>query len=381
MIKRLLYNKLKSSPKSILLIGPRQSGKSTLLLSLNPNIEVNLADESEFIKISSDPDRFRSLIEDKKYIFVDEVQRIPSLLNTIQVIIDESLRKRKPILFLLSGSSARKLKRGQANLLPGRIFTYNIAGLSARELNYKVDFYKALSHGFLPEPYLEKDTDTAEKLLQSYSHSYLKEEIQAEALTRNLQGFMRFLNIMAGSSGEILDFSKVSTKAKVSRSSIIRFVEILEDTLIGYRVPVFEKAKSADTIKHPKFYFFDPGVLNGLLDNFTVSKDRLGFLVEHLVFAQLQNSAMALDEKIEITYFRTRHNIEVDFIIFWRKKYYAIEVKSTEITKADLSSLKRFKEYFPSVERLFAVSLKETNRTLDGVTICGINELLQHLKM
>lgn len=377
MITRLLSKKIRNSPKSILLLGPRQTGKSTLLNALKPDLIINLANEAEFLRIASDPDYFESIISHHTYIFVDEVQRIPSLLNTIQDLIDNQGN----ITFLLSGSSARKLRRGQANLLPGRIFTYNISGLSAQELGYHIDVKKAVKVGFLPEPYLNPNSQLAEKLLESYTGTYLKEEIQAEAVTRNLQGFMRFLNIMAQSASTILDFSKIATKAKVARTSCIRFIEILEDTLVGARVEVFKEAEKADTIKHPKFYFFDPGVLNGLLGNFIASKDRMGLLFEHVVFAQLRNSAMALDKNLEIYYFRTRNDVEVDFVIKWNHKIYAIEVKSGTIAKGDLSNLKIFKSYFPKVHKCFAVSPQEKKRTLDGIIICNLVDMLKELKM
>jgi len=375
-IDRQLFKELQKIKKSILLIGPRQSGKSTLIKKLKPQKIINLADESEFVRMASDPDLFKSTVLGCKNVFVDEVQRIPSLLNTIQVLIDDH-----QILFYLSGSSARKLKRGQANLLPGRLFTYNISGLTMRELNYEVDLSKALSVGFLPEPYLEPDIRSAQKLLESYSTTYLKEEIQAEALTRNLPGFMRFLNVLAEKSGQILDFTKISNQSKVSRTSVVRFIEIIEDTLLGSRLEVFALATEADIIKHPKFYFFDPGVLNGLIGNFTVSKDRIGNLFEHLIYAQLKNSAMALDANIKITYFRTRHDIEVDFIVEWKNKVYAIEAKAGEVQRSDLSSLKIFRDYFPKVEKCFAVSLKEKKRIIDNIIICNIVDLFRELKM
>jgi predicted AAA+ superfamily ATPase len=186
---------------------------------------------------------------------------------------------------------------------------------------------------------------------------------------------------MAQSASTILDFSKIATKAKVARTSCIRFIEILEDTLVGARVEVFKEAEKADTIKHPKFYFFDPGVLNGLLGNFIASKDRMGLLFEHVVFAQLRNSAMALDKNLEIYYFRTRNDVEVDFVIKWNHKVYAIEVKSGTIAKSDLSNLKIFKSYFPKVHKCFAVSPQEKKRTLDGIIICNLVEMLKELKM
>lgn len=258
---------------------------------------------------------------------------------------------------------------------------YNMGGLCLKELGYKINLQKALSVGFLPEPYLEKDKELAEKILETYSQVYLREEIQAEALTRNLRGFIRFLNTMAEVSGDILDFSKISTKAKVSRSSIVRFIEILEDTLIGSKIEVFDLATTANTIKHPKFYFFDVGVLNGLLENFLVSQDRIGLLFEHLIYSQLKNSAYALDTKLEVFYFRTRHGVEVDFVIRWKGKIYAIEVKTGAVIKSDLTNLKAFREYYPKVEKCYVVSTKESKRTLDNIIICGVPQLFKDLGM
>lgn len=376
VVIRALELILLKSKKSILLLGPRQTGKSTLLKRLKPDLMINLSSESEFLKYSSDPELFESVILGKNYktVFIDEIQRLPNLLNSIQAIVDDV-----KIKFYLSGSSARKLRRGHANLLPGRIFTYTLGGLTAKELNYKMDLKRALTVGVLPEPYLEKDKATAVKLLESYSATYLKEEIQAEALVRNIQGFARFLNAMANVSGKILDFSKVATKAKVSRTNVVRFVEILEDTLVAYRVPIFEETLTADTIKHSKIYFFDVGVLNGLLGNFTVSDDRIGSLFEHFIFNQIKNSISASDEKAEIYFFRTRSGVEVDFIIKLKGKVWAIEVKAGSIAKSDLGGLKAFREYYPEVHRCIAVSPKEIFRELDQILICDWVTLLKEL--
>lgn len=382
MIKRLITQQIQSNKRSVLLLGPRQTGKSTLLSSLNPDLSINLARENEFLRYSANPDLFIDQVESSsaKVIFVDEVQRIPGLLNSIQALIDEN-RSKRPLRFFLSGSSARKLKRGQANLLPGRVFPYQLSGLCAQELQYKVETKRALQFGFLPEPYFEQDDSVCAKLLTSYSALYLKEEIQAEALARNIQGFARFLLILAKSAGHILDFSKLSNLAKVSRTSSIRFVEILEDTWIAERVSVFEDAEGADCIRHPKLYFFDVGVLNGLLENFSASLDRLGILFEHLVYTQIRNSALALDLPVKIQYFRTRHGVEVDFIVTIRDRVWAIEVKSGDISSADLSGLKAFKGYYPKVHRCVAVSPREKTRQKDGVLICDWLTLLKEMDL
>jgi predicted AAA+ superfamily ATPase len=382
MIVRLLGSQIGSTRKSILLLGPRQVGKSTLLRQLKPDLTLNLAKENEFLRYSADPQLFFDEIQsaEAKVIFIDEIQRIPSLLNSVQALIDESQGKSE-LRFLISGSSARKLRRGQANLLPGRVLSYEMSGLCARELGYKVDLAKALKHGFLPEPFLETSSRQAEKLLQSYSAIYLKEEIQAEALSRNIHGFARFLLSIAASSGQVLDFTKIATKAKVSRSSSIRFVEILEDTLIAQRIGCFEGAINADTIKHPKFYFFDVGVLNGLLENFNISEDRKGFLFEHLVYSQIRNSALAHDLPIQINFFRTRHGLEVDFVVQLRDQIWAIEVKSGNASDSDLRSLEAFLDYCPQVHQRVLVTPQEKKRRKNGILICDWMTLLKEMDL
>lgn len=380
MIHRLLSAKLRSARKSCLVLGPRQAGKSTLMKSLSPELTINLAAESEFFRFSSDPRLLESILEGQKpkTVFIDEIQRIPSLLNTIQAILDDGAQAPK---FLLSGSSARKLKRGQANLLPGRIFTYELSGLCATELDYEIKLDRALVCGMLPEPYLEPDSAASVKLLRSYASTYLKEEIQAETLVRNIEGFARFLNTAAAVSGKICDFSKISTKSKVSRTGVVRFVEVLEDTLLAQRIEVFSEAEDADVIKHPKLYFFDVGVLNGLLGNFEASLDRLGLLHEHFIYSQLRNSAMAHDEPIDIRYFRTRHGVEVDFVVTLRNRVWAIEVKSGEIDRADLESLRAFRRYYPRVHRCVAVGMRERRRSIDGILIGNWDELLREMEL
>lgn len=380
MVNRLVKEKIQKSAKSVLLLGPRQVGKSTLLSSLKPDLIINLARQNEFLRYSSEIDLFSEQIEgsNAKLIFIDEIQRIPDLLNTIQAIIDEGKAK-NPIRFLLSGSSARKLRRGQANLLPGRIFSYQMAGLALAELNYQAKLERALKYGFLPEPFFEKNQSHCEKLLDTYSATYLHEEIQAEALTRNIQGFARFLILLGSQSGQILDFSKIAKRAKVSRTSCVRFIEILEDTLIADRVTVFDEIVDADVIKHPKLYFFDVGVLNGLMKNFNVSIDRKGVLFENLIYSQIRNSALAWDIPFSIQYFRTRHGTEVDFIVKIAGKVWAIEVKAGAIESKDLNGLRSFREYYPQVHKCILVTPNEKRRTKDGILICDWITMIQEM--
>jgi predicted AAA+ superfamily ATPase len=202
---------------------------------------------------------------------------------------------------------------------------------------------------------------------------------------------------LAAHSGHILDFSKISAKAKVSRSSCTRCVEILEDTLIAQRVSIFDEATNANVIQHPKLYFFDVGVLNGLLNNFTVSEDRKGLLFEHLLCSQIRNSATAKDLPCEITYFRTRHGIEVDFIVKLKGKVWAIEVKTGDVAATDLKGLKAFeikqtsilrqddfiglklfKEDFPEAQ-CFLLSFVSEEQVYNDIHIIPFEKALWHL--
>lgn len=376
MIPRLLKRVIQDGTKSILILGPRQTGKSTLIASMDPDYSINLNDETTFLELKSNPNLLKEILDAKKpkTVLIDEIQRDPSLLNTIQVILDA--QKKKAPRFYLTGSSARKLKRGQANLLPGRIFSYELGGLCAAELDHQLNVKKSIRHGFLPEPYLEEKKDAAEKLLSTYSGIYLKEEIMAEALTRNLDGFSRFLFSAAKNAGLVLDFSKLAKQAKIERKICTRFYEILEDTLLAYRIEIYEET-NADVVKRPKFYFFDVGVLNGLLQNFSASQDRIGHLFEHAVVNQIYNSAKAFDVPIKLSYFRTRGGYEVDLILELKNKTYAIEVKSGVVDVLDVSKLLQLKEYSKKIDEFFIVIPEGLTRKIREVEICSLNELMK----
>ena len=330
MVDRLLSRQLERSAKSVLLLGPRQTGKSTLLHSLRPDLTIDLARESELLTFAGNPDELENRIRaaQPRSVLVDEIQRLPSLLNTVQALLNQAKLRERRLKFLLSGSSARKLRRGQANLLPGRVLTYRLGPLTCGEIGPAFDARKAMQFGTLPEPYLEPDRAAAEKLLSSYAGTYLREEIEAEALSRNLEGFSRFLNIVAACSGQSLDFSKLAQRARVSRTSTIRYFDALIDTLLVHRLDPFPDSKNADLVRHPRFFFFDSGVLNGLLGNFAVSFDRIGSLFEHLVVSQLWAAAAAHDLETQVYTFRTRGGLEVDFVVRVRDQLWAVEAKA-----------------------------------------------------
>lgn len=307
---------------------------------------------------------------------IDEIQRIPSLLNTVQALIDEDKRRR----FFLTGSSARKLRRGGANLLPGRIHAYSLGPLIPLELGNAFDELKACRRGLLPDPFLEADERSWQKTLRTYAATYLREEIQAEALTRNLEGFSRFFNIAAQWSGDFLDFAKMSSLAEIERTSAKRYFEILEDTLIVHRLEAFAKSEKVRLIQHPRFHFFDVGVLNGVMGNFTASADRMGRIFEHLVIQAIRATAQALDKDVRLSVFRTSGGAEVDLVIEEGNRVNAIEVKATKkVTTSDFRGLAAFSNFVGKKHGAFVVSLDERVQIFDAGIALPLGQLWTHL--
>lgn len=290
------------------------------------------------------------------------------------------LDKDKSMHFYLTGSSARKLKRGQANLLPGRILSYELGPLTTEELGDNFSLSKALEVGLLPGVYTEGSTELAKKTLKTYASTYLKEEIQAESLTRNLEGFSRYFQIIAACSGDFIDFSKFASQAMIERTSAKRYFEILVDTLVVYPIEPFAKSSKKRLIQHPKYYFFDVGVLNGCLNNFVSSLDRIGRLFEHLFLQLLISASKSHDDDIRVSVYRTDTDAEVDFIMERHHETFAIEVKASKLLgKHDLSGLKSFSAFFKKPHISLIVYLGEKELELDGIAIKGIKSSLKFL--
>ncbi|MBI3087953.1 MAG: ATP-binding protein [Candidatus Omnitrophica bacterium] len=381
MIHRHLTELLQRSKKSVLLLGPRQTGKSTLIQSLHPALTINLAHEPTYLQFARNPAELEERLAGGEFhtVFIDEIQRLPSILNTIQALLDES---RSPVKYYLTGSSARKLKRGGANLLPGRLHTYRLGPLVASELAYRMDTRRALETGTLPGIWTETDVRERQKTLQTYAATYLKEEIQAEALTRNIEGFSRFLFVVAAEAGKVLDLSKLAGAAGIPRQSALRFFEILEDTLVLRRCDAFRKSARRRLVQHPRFFFFDTGVLNGLLNNFTASADRLGGLFEHLVFNQLLDSAAARDRHLRVSSYRTEHGAEVDFIVEDGRETLAVEVKAlTTVAHVDPRGFRSFAQYYGRRHRPIIAYLGTTRKAIEGIDVLPWHTLLETLRL
>ena len=378
MYTRSLEAVLRRSNRSVLLLGPRQVGKSTLMRRLGPDLAIDLADEAEFLAHAADPAVLRQRIEAvrPKQVLVDEIQRLPRMLNTIQSVLDQPRAPR----FLLTGSSARKLRRGRANLLPGRVHAYRLGPLTVEELGADFDEATALSTGMLPGISSETNRDDRIKTLRSYASTYVREEIQAEALTRSIEGFARFLRVAAAVSGQFVDQSRLAREAAVTRATLARYFEILEDTLLALRLDAFAKSERRRIVQHPKFFVFDVGVYNALVGSFDVGADRAGTLLEHFVGSQIYALAHAADVEPRISSYRTEHGAEVDVIVEHGRELWAIEIKSSrQFGASDASGLRSFAEFYGRKHRSLIAYRGSDRRRSGPIEIIPYRDLLVEL--
>jgi predicted AAA+ superfamily ATPase len=333
MIPRIQENSIKKHPKSILLLGPRQVGKSTLCQKIKPDLSINLADEEFFRQHLNDPALIKRIVstlapQDDHLILIDEIQRIPSMLNTIQSLIDV----RENLRFLLTGSSARKLKRGQANLLPGRVIIEYLPPLVYWEISQNFNLHKALTIGTLPEIYLQ---DYGIDILSSYVTGYLREEIQAEALTKDLSAYSRFLDMAAELSGQYMNYAKLASDSEINKEAIRRYMEILSDTLLVEKLPSYNDVdKKRRARQKEKFIFFDMGVRNAILGvQQSLPKETMGQLFEQWFILQVIYYNRIYKKNWRISSYRDAMGVEVDLIIETATACYAIEIKSAGIIK------------------------------------------------
>jgi predicted AAA+ superfamily ATPase len=370
MIKRqletILRDSLLPSGKSILLLGPRQVGKSTLLNQLKPNLTINLGDEATFRDHVKDPSLIRrqtKALVGKTSIVLDEVQRLPSILNTVQTLIDED----KSLQFLITGSSARKLRKGKANLLPGRVFSRRLYPLSWWELRGDFDLDRALTLGTLPEVYLNS---YGAELLANYINIYLREEILAEALTRNVESFARFIDVAAESNWREINYSQISSDSEIPKETLRRFYSILEDTLLVLPIKGFSKVKNRKAIQREKFLFFDNGVANAILnkhENQFTSTEK-GSLFEQWFILQIIAYANYHRKTWEFFYYRDDKKSEVDLIVKTRKCVYAIEIKYSErVRKGFFDGLTTFAQNYSGKTKSFLIFRGKTPEAADQI--------------
>jgi len=337
-----MYSRLIEPPKnkSFFLFGPRGTGKTTWVKARFPKaVYVDLLEAEVFNDLLANPQRLESLIpkDFDDWIIIDEVQRIPELLNEVHRLIEKSRYK-----FILTGSSARKIRRKGVNLLAGRALSHRLYPLTAAELGKDFDFKHSLTYGHLPCVYTEENPKA---YLESYVKTYLEQEVQQEGFTRNIGAFSRFLESASFSQGAVLNISAVARDCSIERKVVENYFTILEDLLIGYRIPVFEKKKKRRLVSHPKFYFFDTGLYRtvrpaGPLDT---PEEISGPALETLFLQEMQAVNDYLKLGYSIFYWMTSNRTEVDFVLYGDRGIKAFEIKRTG--KISLSMLKGLKAF------------------------------------
>lgn len=359
---------------SVFLWGARQTGKSTLLRRVYPRGHYyDLLLPDVYSKLQRRPELLIQELEhinDNEPVIIDEVQMLPSLLNAVHwLIVNRGIR------FLLCGSSARKLKRLGANMLGGRAVRRQLFPLVSSEIP-NFDVVKAVNNGMLPRHYLVNDPWSR---LEGYIGNYLQQEIEAEALSRNLSTFGRFLEAAALTDGEMVNYNSIATDCGVSANTIKAYFDILQETMIGYMIPAFRNVQKRRLIKAPKFYFFDVGIVNYLCNRRKLQPGSadFGHGFEHLIAQEMIAFLSYSHSRKMLSYWRTASDYEVDIV--YGDAEVAIEIKSsTEINSKHLKGLKAFSEEHPNA-RTIIVSLDSAYRRMNDIEIWPVDQFLKAL--
>ncbi|MBM4222947.1 MAG: ATP-binding protein [Gammaproteobacteria bacterium] len=360
-IPRLLNLEVLLQKSSFFLFGPRLSGKSRLIAhQLSDAFIINLLKTSVYLELSTHPARFEQLVksQDKKLIVIDEVQRLPWILNDVHSLIEEDGYR-----FLLTGSSGKKLKKAGTNLLAGRARVAQLHPLTFHELGDRFNIEHYLNYGGLPQIYL---SDDPQEQLYTYVDLYLREEIQAEAFVRKLNSFLKFLEIAALTNGQILNFSKIASDIGLPVSSVREYYFLLEDTFIGFLIPPFTDTIQRKCLTSSKFYLFDLGVCRTLagLKLLDPKTENFGFAFEHFIALELRACLSYTRSYQKLFYFRSTQGDEVDFII---GNVCAIEVKAADHVKdKHLTGLQLFQKEM-KVHSYFLVSFDLIDKKIGDI--------------
>ncbi len=357
--------------KSLFLFGPRQTGKTSLIKNTLPGIRVyDLLDSDIYLTLSREPKRLEEeLRPGERIIVIDEIQRLPFLLNEVHRLIETY-----GVHFLLTGSSARKLRRGGINLLGGRARSRYMHPFVFAELKEEFELIKALNRGLIPSIYF---SDAPEEDLKAYATDYLREEIAAEGLVRNIPAFSRFLQVAALCNGLMINYSNISRDAQVPSSTVQEYFQILRDTLVGFDVPAWKKSLKRKPITTSKFYFFDVGVVRYLQNRSSINKGspEFGDAFETYIAHELK-TYLDYTNSGELYYWRSKSGYEVDFII---NDVTAIEVKAKHnVSLKDLRGLLALREE-NKLAHYIVVSLETRPRVVNGVHILPWKDFLVEL--
>ncbi len=363
-----------SGNESLFLWGARQTGKSTLLKALYPDsLWFDLLLSDVFERLQRNPSQLREIViasQANEPIVIDEVQKIPALLNEVHWLIENQHSQ-----FILSGSSPRKIIRSEANLLGGRALRYKLFPLVSDEIP-DFDLMRALNHGLLPRHYL---AENPKQMISSYIGNYLRDEIIAEARIRNIATFSRFLEVAAFSNGEMVNYSNIAAECGISAPTVKDYFQILEDTLTGRFLPSFQKRPKRRVILAPKFFYFDVGIVNFLLKRgeIRMGSEAMGNAFDHLIYQELYAHSQYSGLQYPIYYWRTASQLEVDFILGDHEV--AIEVKSTSnAIPRHVKGLYSFAEEY-TVRKLILVTNDPFPRQMGDVLVLPWKIFLQNL--
>lgn len=356
--------------KSCFLFGPRQTGKTTLIRhTLKPDRIYNLLESDTFAALSRSPKLLREEIQRyQSLVIIDEIQKLPQLLDEVHNLIEQ-----KKIRFLLTGSSARKLRRGGVNLLGGRARHRILHPFVFKELDH-FDLIRALTWGLIPSIYF---SNAPLEDLKSYVGDYLREEIANEGLTRNVPAFSRFLEVAALCNGQLINYTKIANDAQVARTTVQEYFQILKDTLIAYELRPWKKTQKRKPLSTSKFFFFDVGIMRNLQggEKLQQKSPEFGAAFETFIFHELQ-AFCDYTQRAEIFYWRSKSGFEVDFIL---NDSTAIEVKGKRnLSLRDFTGLRALKEE-KKLKEFIVISLDDYPRKMDQITVLPWKIFLQRL--
>lgn len=374
----LLQRFFRPPRQSYYLFGPRGTGKSAWTeMHYQDAARIDLLQPDVLRRYQSNPERIRDFVHaqpDGQTVIVDEVQRVPEILSAVHALIEE----KRGWIFVLTGSSARKLKQTGVDLMAGRAVVRTLHPFMASELGEYFDMQTALTQGMLPVVW---DSPSSLDVLNSYVGVYVREEVQAEGLVRNLGGFSRFLEAVSFSHGQVLNLSNVARECEIKRKTVEGFLSVLEDLLLCYLLPVFQKRAKRATVKHPKFYVFDAGVFQSLRPSGPLDRpeEKAGPALEGLVGQHLRAWNAYSGEKNSLYYWRTQGGSEVDFVVYGPDVFYGIEVKhASRVYSTDLRGLKAFGDDYPEAE-LMLLYRGDEKLQVDGIRCLPCESFLKNL--
>jgi predicted AAA+ superfamily ATPase len=361
------------------LLGPRGTGKTAWCAQAYPDaLRIDLLDNSVLRKYSSRPEELITTVADhadRKQIVIDEIQKLPALLDAVQLLIERKTGQQ----FILTGSSARKLRREGVNLLGGRAAQKYMHPYMACELGSLFDLQQALEQGLLPVVW---GANEPREILQAYNGLYLREEVQQEGLVRNIGDFGRFLEVMSFAHASVLNLANIAREVQVKRKTAENYLGVLEDLLLGFRIDVFTRRAKRMLAAHPKFYYFDTGIFraNRRLGPLDSAAEVNGLALEGLVAQHLRAWCNYTGGNHQLHYWRTRSQVEVDFVVYGESGFYAVEVKnSAGVRPEDLRGLKAFGEDYPQARRYLLYRGKE-RLIREGVSCLPCEDFLFALK-